>query len=65
MGVGEDPIVLDEDGTLTPATPTPDGLTVHAEAPVLEATARPAPTTLGTILFARDQASIVALDLGP
>jgi hypothetical protein len=57
-------VILDDEGTLALATPGPEDLTVHAEARVLSAPARTPPTIVGNVVYARDQESIVALDLG-
>jgi outer membrane protein assembly factor BamB len=65
VGVGDRLLILDEDGELTLATPGPDGLTIHCRARILTSPARTPPTILGTVLYARDQVSLVALDLGP
>jgi outer membrane protein assembly factor BamB len=64
IGVGERLLILDEEGTLALATPGTEDMTVHAEARVLSAPARTAPTIVGNVVYARDQESIVALDLG-
>jgi outer membrane protein assembly factor BamB len=64
IGVGNRLLILGDDGELALATADPDGLTVHAEARVLSEPARTAPTIVGNIAYARDQESIVALDLG-
>jgi len=64
LAAGDRLLILDEDGRLALATPAPDGLTIDAEAPVLTAPARTAPTVVGTTLYARDLRSLVALDLG-
>jgi outer membrane protein assembly factor BamB len=65
VGVGERLLILDEDGELTLASPASDGLTIHSRARILTSPARTPPTVLGTVLYARDQVSLVALDLGP
>jgi outer membrane protein assembly factor BamB len=57
-------ILLDDEGKLTLATPTSDGLEVHAEAGILSSPALTPPTLDGTVLYARDQHDIVALELG-
>jgi outer membrane protein assembly factor BamB len=64
IGAGDRLLILDDEGTLALATPGPDDLKVHAKARVLSAPARTSPTIVGNILYARDQKSIVALDLG-
>lgn len=57
-------VILDEDGQLALATATPEGLTVHAKAPVLEKVAWTVPTIVDHTLFVRDKKTIMALDLG-
>ena len=64
VAAGDHLLILDEEGKLTLATPGPDGVEVHAEARVLVEPARTPPTIVGTVLFARDFHSVVALDLG-
>ena len=64
VAVGDHLILLDDDGKLTLAAPGPDGLEVHAEAGILSPPALTPPTLQGTILYARDQRHIVALELG-
>jgi outer membrane protein assembly factor BamB len=64
IGVGDRLLILDDEGTLALATPGPDGLEVHARARVLSEPARTPPTIVGRVVYARDQESIVALDLG-
>ena len=56
-------IVLDEDGTLALVRLSPTGLTVLSRAELFDTTAWTAPTLVGTTLYARDRARIVALDL--
>ncbi len=57
-------VVLDEDGTLALATATPQRFDVLAQAPLLKKTAWTPPTLVGTRLYVRDRATIMALDLG-
>jgi hypothetical protein len=57
-------ILLDENGRLTLATATSDGLTVHSGHEVTERYSLTAPALAGTTLFVRDRKRIVALDLG-
>ena len=64
IGVGKRLLILDDEGTLAMATPGAEDLEVHSRARVLEAPARTPPTVVGTVVYARDQRSIVALDLG-
>jgi outer membrane protein assembly factor BamB len=56
-------IILDEDGNLALATPTPEGLTVQAKAALLDSNAWTAPALAGTTLYVRDRKMIVAVDL--
>ncbi len=56
-------IILDEDGQLTLATPTPEGLKIHSKVSLLTNNAWTAPTLAGTRLFVRDRKSIAAFDL--
>jgi outer membrane protein assembly factor BamB len=61
---GERVLVLDEDGDLGLASLSPKGLELHAQARVLSTRAWTAPTLVGTRLYLRDRARIVALELG-
>ncbi|MPY86878.1 MAG: PQQ-binding-like beta-propeller repeat protein [Luteitalea sp.] len=57
-------VILDEDGALGIATLSPKGLKVHARADVLTKISWTPPTLVGTRLYVRDRANIVALELG-
>jgi outer membrane protein assembly factor BamB/YHS domain-containing protein len=57
-------IILDEDGVLALATPTPEGLQVHSQVELLDHVAWTVPTLVGTTLYVRDRKNIMALDLG-
>jgi hypothetical protein len=57
-------ILVDQDGHLGLATPTPEGLTVHAKVLMLSPNAWTLPTLVGTRLYARDRKVIMALDAG-
>lgn len=57
-------VILDEDGNLGLAIPSTTGLKVLAKAPLLANRAWTAPTLVGTTLYARDRATMVAVDLG-
>jgi hypothetical protein len=57
-------IILDEDGNLLLAAVSPDGLTVHSKVEMLKNQSWTAPTLVGTRLYMRDRASIMAVDLG-
>jgi outer membrane protein assembly factor BamB len=63
LAVGGKLLLLDEDGTLALATPTADGLTIHARASVLSNNAWTVPTLVGSTLYLRDRKHILALDL--
>ena len=60
-------LMLDEDGRLTLATASPEGLEIHAQAQVLSAEGHKTwtvPTLVGTRLYLRDFEQIMALELG-
>jgi outer membrane protein assembly factor BamB len=57
-------ILLDEDGELAVASIGPNGLQVHAKAPVMEGQAWTAPTLVGTTVYLRDRKNIKAVALG-
>ena len=57
-------IAVDEEGHLLLATPTADGLNVHAKVPVLTSVAWTAPTLSNTRLYVRDRKHIMAFDVG-
>jgi outer membrane protein assembly factor BamB len=57
-------IVLDEDGRLALATPTPEGLMVNCKTELLQGLAWTAPTLVGTKLYVRNRKTILALELG-
>ena len=56
-------IILDEDGHLLLATPTPEGLTVTSKAELLSNKAWTVPSLAGTRLYLRDRKHILAVDL--
>lgn len=56
-------IILDEDGKLYLAKASPEDLEVVSEAQVLDAVSWTVPTVVGTRMYVRDKARIVALDL--
>ena len=56
-------IILDEDGNLVLATPTPEGLKVHSRTELLKNNSWTVPTLAGTRLYVRDRKSILALEL--
>lgn len=57
-------LVLQEDGELVLATASPEKLTIHSRAAVLERVSWTVPTVVGKTAFIRDLKSITALDLG-
>jgi outer membrane protein assembly factor BamB len=57
-------IILDEDGNLALATPTPEGLTVHSRCRVTRPISWTVPTLVETTLYLRDCQRIMALNLG-
>jgi outer membrane protein assembly factor BamB len=57
-------VILDEDGNLGLATPSPTGLKVLGKASILQNLAWTPPTLVGTHLYARDRKTIAAFDLG-
>ncbi len=56
-------IVLDEDGKLYLTTASPEDLTIHSEAEILDRVAWSAPTIVGRNMYVRDKVKIMALDL--
>jgi outer membrane protein assembly factor BamB len=56
-------VILDEDGVLALATPTPAGLDVHARVQLLAKVAWTPPSLAGTTLYIRDRQTLMALDL--
>ena len=57
-------LLLDENGTLSLATLTPEKLTVHSQAKLLSRPAWTPPTLVGSRLYLRDKEKMVALELG-
>ncbi|MFN2511079.1 MAG: PQQ-binding-like beta-propeller repeat protein [Pyrinomonadaceae bacterium] len=57
-------VVLDEDGTLGLASPTPNGLKVHSRVELLSGTSWTVPTLVGSTLYVRNRTSVMALHLG-
>ena len=57
-------IIMDEDGNIGLARPTREGLNVLAKASVLSNRAWTVPTLVGTTLYIRDRAKMMAFDLG-
>lgn len=56
-------IMVDEDGKLVLATPSPEGLTIHSTVELLQPNAWTVPTLVGKTLYVRDRKTIMALDL--
>lgn len=56
-------ILLDEDGALALATPSAEGLKIHAKFALMTNNAWTVPSLAGTTLYARDRKTILALDL--
>jgi len=57
-------IILDEDGDLALARLSPKGMSVLSQAHVFDTVSWTAPTLVGTTLYARDRAKVVALNVG-
>jgi len=57
-------LLLDEDGTLTLVSVTPQGVQVHAQAALMAHNAWTAPTLTGTRLYLRDRKTAMAVELG-
>ena len=57
-------IVLDEDGVLALATPTPTALTVQSKVQLLTKVAWTPPVLAGTTLYIRDRKTLMALKVG-
>jgi outer membrane protein assembly factor BamB len=56
-------IIMDEDGDVALARLAPEGVTILSQAKIFDTTTWTTPTLVGTTLYARDRATIVALDL--
>jgi outer membrane protein assembly factor BamB len=56
-------ILLDEDGHLAMATPSPEGLKVHSKFELMANNSWTVPTLAGTRLYVRDRKTVAALDL--
>jgi outer membrane protein assembly factor BamB len=65
LGLDGKLVILDEEGNLALAGPTPEGLNVQSQAKVLERLSWTVPTLVGTRMYLRDNRTIMALDLGP
>jgi outer membrane protein assembly factor BamB len=58
-------IIVDENGEIALASPSRDGLHVHARKELLTANSWTPPTVVGSTLYVRDRKDILALDLRP
>jgi outer membrane protein assembly factor BamB len=58
-------VIVDENGEIALATPSRDGLHVHARKELLTANSWTPPTVVGSTLYVRDRKDILALDLRP
>ena len=56
--------IMDEDGDLALTRVSPKGMTVLSQAHIFDTVSWTAPTLVGTTLYARDRAKIVALNVG-
>jgi len=65
LAVGNQILLLDDDGTLAIANPDGDSLRIQASAQIFDSRTWTVPTLDGTRLYIRDQKEIVALDLTP
>jgi outer membrane protein assembly factor BamB len=63
LRIGNQVILLDEDGRLALARFTPEGADVISEVQVTTTPSWTVPTLVGSMLYVRDQANIMALDL--
>jgi hypothetical protein len=61
--VREHALILDEEGDLAVATPTPEGVTIHSRAHVMDRLVWTPPTLVGSRLYIRNRVSMKALDL--
>jgi outer membrane protein assembly factor BamB len=57
-------IILDQDGQLTLATASPEGLTILSQCKITEKYSFTVPTLVGKTLYVRDRKHMMALDLG-
>ncbi|MGD2107757.1 MAG: PQQ-like beta-propeller repeat protein [Phycisphaerae bacterium] len=57
-------LVLDQDGQLTLATATPEGLRVHSQCKITERYSFSVPTLVDRVLYVRDRNHVLALDVG-
>ena len=64
LRVGDELLMLDEDGHLLVAAPSPEGIEVKAKHRITDALAWTVPTLVGSVLYVRDSKQIMAFDLG-
>ena len=64
MRVGDNVLILDEDGTLAVGRPSPEGVEILASSPVIDSVSWTAPALIGTTLLVRNREEMLALDLG-
>ena len=57
-------VILDEEGDLAIATPTPEDLTIHSRAHVMDRLVWAPPTLADGTLYIRNRTIIKAIDLG-
>jgi outer membrane protein assembly factor BamB len=65
LRVGDQMIILDEDGNLILAKPGDSGLQIQSKAQIFTGQSWTAPTLVGSTLYARDRKTIRAFDLHP
>jgi len=63
LKAGDKAVILDETGVLALATPSAEGIKVHAKAQLLAEKSWSTPTLVGTRLYLRDRKTIMAVDL--
>ncbi len=63
LRVGDRLLMQEESGRIMLATPTPDGITIHAQVDALQEEAWTFPTLVGRRLYLRDQARVLAMEL--
>ncbi|MBK8269267.1 MAG: hypothetical protein IPK83_13550 [Planctomycetes bacterium] len=63
LRIGDKLLMLEETGRLTFATPTRDGLTIHAQSMILEEKAWTIPTLVEHRLYVRNRQTIAAFEL--
>ncbi|MEE8526118.1 MAG: PQQ-binding-like beta-propeller repeat protein [Thermoanaerobaculia bacterium] len=63
LAAGDKAVILDEDGRLLLAELSPEGLEILAETQLFESQSWTVPTLVGQILYARDEETLVAVEL--